>query len=407
MCKYGISGPQTERVKDVQCGRVPSESGVVQLPLIVPCAKFILSSKNCEECFGTTRYYSIASSTFRLNSEFENGTTSSPSSLPPSTSLPKADTNAWQITYGDFSRSEDFLARDDVTVNNLKSPHEGRSGKIGNGRGLKSGGREVLFGGIDELRIREGHRIVYTPVTRPDIYTRFKNITKGAKITNGAKIPRSNIAGIMDTGTTLMIVPDRLCTAIHDFIPGATKVLSYSWAIPCEYASSTSPFPEKELELEIENHRFATPFEDLVREAVDHADLGGQSTESDRATKPNVKSSTEQGLCFSGIQPSNANVMIIGDLFIKNTYMISDQENQQVGIAPLSFNSPEGVLPKNGSEIAERIQEPGINMRMGWAIIDDVDGEEALDQVPFTKVNSSKDENLPMTNSRIERLGVS
>ncbi|KAF9352116.1 hypothetical protein BGX26_010006 [Mortierella sp. AD094] len=508
MRKYGISGPQTEGVKGVQRGRVPDGSGVARLPLIdydfdreyygtvmvgeppqafkidfdTGSAKFILSSKDCEECSGTTRYDSAASSTFRLNSEFENNinsnsensTTSSSSFLPPLTSFPKADMNAWQITYGDLSHAEDFLARDDVTINNLKvqnqqlalvttestnfddivdgimgmafgtllssaeqqaktvfenmmdqklvdrgvfsfylgkTPREGRSRKIDNGRGVKNGGGEVLFGGIDELRIREGHHIVYTPVTRPKYwqinvenifvdnkrvyyvpsrsysYMRSKNITKSVKIINGVRIPRSNMAGIMDIGTTLMIVPDRLCTAIHDLIPGATKVLGYSWAIPCDYASSTSPFAEKKLELEIENHRFAIPYEDLVREAVDQAD--GQS-ESDQGAKPNIKSSTGKELCFSGIQPSNANFMIIGDLFIKNNYVVFDQEKQQVGIAPLRFDSPENVLPKNGSETVERTQKRGINMRMGWEIVNDMEGEESLDRVSVAETNSSE-----------------
>ncbi|KAF9110046.1 hypothetical protein BGX27_006854 [Mortierella sp. AM989] len=503
MRKYGISSPHTHSKgpNGVQRGRVADNSSdVARIPLIdydfdreyygtvmvgeppqkfkidfdTGSSKFILSTKGCDECSGTTRYDSAASETFSLNNEYEknsantsasnnNNTSSSTSSQQTMTSFPKADINSWQITYGDLSHAEGFLARDDVTINNMKvqnqqlalvttessnfddivdgimglafgtlsttadqqaktvfenmmeqglvnrgvfsfylgkAPRDGRSGNIDNGRGVKLGGGEVLFGGIDEKRIREGHRIVYTPVTRPKYwqinvenvfvddqrvdfaptrsypYMRSKNITKSAKIINGVRIPRSNLAGIMDTGTTLMIVPDRLSTAIHNLIPGATKVLGYSWALPCEYASSKSPYGQKKFELEIENHRYSIPFEDLVREAVNQADGQNKDDKATTKPKPKTKSSAGKKLCFSGIQPSNANFMIIGDLFIKNNYVVFDQENQQVGIAPLRFDTPKVVESKNETGPAERPQKRGVNMRVGWEINNDMEGHE-------------------------------
>ncbi|KAF9436272.1 hypothetical protein BGZ76_004425 [Entomortierella beljakovae] len=461
MKKYGISIPRGQGVKGVQRGMAGGK--LAALPLIdydfdreyygtvlvgeppqsfkidfdTGSSKFILSSKDCNECSGTSRYDSSASRTFTLNDEFESKMTSgseSPKLLPP---FPKADTNAWQITYGDLSHAEGFLARDHVTINNLKvlnqqlalvttessnfddvidgimglsfgmltsssssgegqhdktvfenmmeqglverglfsfylgkAPRDGRSGSVDNGQGVKNGGGEIIFGGIDESRIQEGSRIVYTPVTRPKYWqinienifvdnhrVEFsssrsypfmisKGVNRDMKIINGTKTPRTNLPGIMDTGTTLIIVPHRLCAAIHALIPGATKVMGFSWALPCDYASSKSPFSDKKIELEIENHRFSIPFEDLVREAVEQPD-----------EKNKDDASPTKGLCFSGIQPSSAKFMIIGDLFIKNNYVVFDQENKQIGIAPLKFDSPKANLPSSASSASRGSQQ--------------------------------------------------
>ncbi|KAF8980304.1 hypothetical protein BGZ46_004379 [Entomortierella lignicola] len=519
MRKYGITGPHSANAaKGVQRGRVSDASVVANLPLIdydfdreyygtvmvgeppqsfkidfdTGSSKFILSSKACDQCSGTVRYDSSASSTFILNSEYENNmkdpvidnnnnNNSNNSNVTPTEfpSTSKPDVDSWQITYGDLSHAEGFLARDDVTINNLKvqhqqlalittessnfddvvdgimgmafgtlaasteqqaktvfenmieqklvdrgvfsfylgkAPRNGRSGKnTDNGRGVKNGGGEVLFGGIDKSRIREGHKLVYTPVTTPKYwqinienifvdnqrvefpqvksysYLRSKKVSRDLDTVDSAGVRRSNLPGIMDTGTTLMIVPDKLCTAIHNLIPGASKVLGYSWAVPCEYASSTSPFGEKKLELEIENQRFAIPFEDLVRESVDQVEGVGASVIGGKE------------MCFSGIQPSNARFMIIGDLFIKNNYVVFDQENQKVGIAPLRFDSSsmtEPVASVGSSSSASAIdksdapeeitQERGIDMRMGWEFIDDVEVKQASETLPAVKSSRSK-----------------
>jgi len=54
--------------------------------------------------------------------------------------------------------------------------------------------------------------------------------------------------------------------------------------------------------------RVGNPFEDLVR-----------------------KETEEDGMCFSDIQPSSACFMIIGDVFIKNNYVVFDQEHKRIG----------------------------------------------------------------------------
>ncbi|KAG0207354.1 hypothetical protein BGX28_001362 [Mortierella sp. GBA30] len=287
------------------------------------------------------------------------------------------------------------------------------NGNHENGGGGRGGG-EVIFGGIDTSRIQEGYEIVYTPligssyweINVENIYVDGKPVDvqstslsrafgkqgesrnnihrQGIKMQqnmqNKASLVRGrgrvqelelehqhdhetaqeqepqemtaiNVAGVVDTGTTLMIVPYKLSLAIHELIQGA-QVYSggMSWSLPCDLAKR---YPNGKVELEIEGHRFGIPFEDLVREPVENGGLAGVDMEEkeehhlgdeedDNINPLDDNDNNERRLdpiisplCFSGIQPSSSRFMIIGDLFIKNNYVVFDQENKQVGFAPL------------------------------------------------------------------------
>lgn len=168
---------------------------------------------------------------------------------------------------------------------------------------------------MDSSKIEPGHPIIYTPVTRPKYWKiDVKNILVNSKLVTkfnrgGNDNKKSNIVGIMDTSTTLMIVPRKLTRMIHRRIPGA-KELRPSWAVPCDLVTQSEE--GSKVELEIEGKRFGISFEDLVR-----------------------KETEEDGMCFSDIQPSSASFMIIGDVFIKNNYVAFDQEHKRIGVAPL------------------------------------------------------------------------
>ncbi|KAF9090157.1 hypothetical protein BGX27_002325, partial [Mortierella sp. AM989] len=331
-------------------------------------SQFIISSKSCIECSGTSHYDAAASKTFKANGK------------------------PWKITYGDQSHAEGILGHDLITLDGLRvksqqlalvtSESAGFDDTIDGIMGLAfgslstsiagtktvfenmmsqglvdrgifsfylgkaslQGGGEVIFGGMDESRIQDGHTVTYTPVTKPKYWEiNVENVlvngnivaykdnyvmeggSKGKK-KNGSK--NSNIVGIMDTGTTLMIVPQRLAKGIHHKIPDAQEY-EPSWTVPCDLAAR---HPEGKVELQIEGKKFAIPYEDIVREESD-----------------------QPGICYSGIQTSSAGFMIIGDVFIKNNYVVFDQENKRVGIAPLklekrSVPAGEGLVVVRGHE---------------------------------------------------------
>ncbi|KAF9328101.1 hypothetical protein BG006_008661 [Podila minutissima] len=435
--KYGIStkgGP-----RGVQRGRVipDAETNLARVPLVdfefdreyygtvkigeppqsfkvdfdTGSSQFIVSSKGCVECSGTSHYDSAISSTF------------------------KGTDNPWQITYGDMSHAEGVLGHDRVIIDgitvanqqlalvtsesqgfdetidgimglafgalstNVASTHtvfeNMMAQKLVNrgifsfylGKSSLNGGGEVIFGGMDMNRVADGYNITYTPVTRPKYWQiNIENIlvndrpiqpALGSKFT--AKSIFRNVAGIMDTGTTLMIVPLQISYGIHRAIHGAREY-GQTWTVPCDLGSQ---FPEGEVQLEISGKRFKIPFEDLVREPTGEAEL-----------------------CYSGIQPSSSNFMIIGDVFIKNNYVVFDQENKRVGIAPLKLETKvqshnagkndeeeeEDVV--SGSSVdkykdkgSKKLDKPFL-MTMGWEITDDMDSIGEVLPKSLKKVNA-------------------
>lgn len=309
------------------------------------------------------------------------------------------------------------------------------------GKSSRGGGGEVLFGGWDPSRIEDGHELVFTNVTKPKYwqinvenvfvsdqrvdYTPVKTVTYLIPKPPSSPLPptnssssssekRSNIAGIVDTGTTLMITPFRLANAIHAQIPNA-RIMGQSWAVPCNLGQTHGG---SKVELQIEGRRFAIPFEDMVREPVERpsglattdespsssSSSGGahknDDGEDDEDASEGGKGGKGVGLCFSGVQPSGANFMIIGDVFLKNNYVVFDQEHQRVGIAPLKLADPlssssspssssssspvsekkekekkgkndvEKKKKGEGKEKKEKEKRGDIRMRMGWEVAD-------------------------------------
>ncbi|KAF9287712.1 hypothetical protein BGZ68_001381 [Mortierella alpina] len=185
-----------------------------------------------------------------------------------------------------------------------------------------------------------------------------------------------NISGVVDTGTTLLIVPWQLSSLIHELIPGAQLHGGQSWAVPCNLATS---HPDGKVEFEISGHRFGIPFEDLVREPVETTNLVGVDDDmEDILDDKQVASLENEGdaengasldrgpqQCFSGIQASDGGFIILGDLFIKNNYVVFDQGNKQVGFAPLKLAS------RNSDPSKAKNRVP---MKTGWEVSFDVGG---------------------------------
>jgi hypothetical protein len=246
------------------------------------------------------------------------------------------------------------------------------------GKTSLNGGGEVIFGGLDMNRVADGHNITYTPVTRP----KYWQINIDSILVNDQPIQPSgskasskstfrNVAGIMDTGTTLVIVPLQISYGIHRVIHGARQY-GQTWTVPCDLGHQ---FPDGKVQLEISGKRFKIPFEDLVREPTG-----------------------EQELCYSGIQPSSSNFLIIGDVFIKNNYVVFDQENKRVGIAPLKLETKVQSSPAKedqGAALAagdsdkdnKKLEKPFL-MTMGWEITDDTDSIGDVLPKSLKKVNA-------------------
>ncbi|KAG0004918.1 1,3-beta-glucanosyltransferase, partial [Entomortierella chlamydospora] len=163
-------------------------------------------------------------------------------------------------------------------------------------------GGEYIFGGIDSSKYTGS--LTYVPVTQEGYW----QISVDDIGYNGQSLGQSS-QGIVDTGTTLIIVGDDAAQAIHDNIEGAYNDYENGWIVPCSLQSSSDS-----ISFSMGGSSFNVAIADLAFE-----DLGDGS-----------------GNCFSGVQGGQDDLWILGDVFIKNNYCVFDHGNSQIGIAPLA-----------------------------------------------------------------------
>ncbi|KAF9170916.1 hypothetical protein BGX21_008267 [Mortierella sp. AD011] len=165
-------------------------------------------------------------------------------------------------------------------------------------------GGSYLFGGIDSTKYTGS--LTYVPVTQKGYW---QILVQDASF-NGVSLGQTS-QGIVDTGTTLIIVGNAAAKAIHKKIPGSKNDPYNGWLVPCSVKSSTANVGFK-----LGGTTFNVPVADLAYE-----DLGDGS-----------------GNCFSGIQGGQDGLWILGDVFIKNNYCVFSQTSSpSIGIAPLKY----------------------------------------------------------------------
>ncbi|CAG8634438.1 41675_t:CDS:2 [Gigaspora margarita] len=158
------------------------------------------------------------------------------------------------------------------------------------------------LGGVDESKFTG--KINYTPVIRPkskSIPNGFWVINLGDAKVNGKSLKISRDA-IIDTGTTLMLVPENDAAAIHKKIPKSKfDKVNGVYIIPCNTTAVISL-------------KFGG-----VNYDISHRDLLG--------------SPFTDTLCISGIVPDQSDFWIVGQTFLKNVYSAFDVGNKKVGFA--------------------------------------------------------------------------
>ncbi|TVY64292.1 Aspergillopepsin-1 [Lachnellula suecica] len=159
------------------------------------------------------------------------------------------------------------------------------------------------FGYIDQDTVTAtGQEISYTPVDNSQGFWMFDS---ASSTVNGKAIAQSGNTAIADTGTTLALVSDAVCSAIYAAIPGATYDQSQQgWTYPSSTTADALPV----VTFAVGDKQFAVQKEDLG-----FADAGN-------------------GMVYGGIQSRGTMTFdILGDTFLKGIYAIFDQGNTRFG----------------------------------------------------------------------------
>lgn len=273
----------------------------------------------CSTCTTHTRYNSTKSSTYI------------------------ADGRAWSIRYGDGSTARGILASDTVdlggltilnqtinlatkeshsfdsdpidgllglgfnsitTVSGVKTPVDNLIGQglisspvfsVWLGKSKNGGGGEFLFGGSNP------HKYTGSLTTIPVDNSRgFWSITvDGLKF--GSTFVTGSFDGILDTGTTLLLLPQSIANKVAAQYGGIDNT-DGTYSINC----NTSDY--KPLVFSINGAVFEIPVESLI-------------FEQDGST------------CYASFGYVNFNFAILGDVFLKNNYVVFNQKVPEVQIA--------------------------------------------------------------------------
>ncbi|KAF9932782.1 hypothetical protein FBU30_007289 [Linnemannia zychae] len=184
-----------------------------------------------------------------------------------------------------------------------------------------SNGGEFIFGGVDPS-LYTGP-ITYLPVTSDEQWqVQVDNIMFGNKELD---LPRSMSYAVVDTGSSYITFPDYLADAFHRAIPNSQYDKKVGWLIPCTLAKSTSL---GDLTFVLGGQKFSVPLADIV-----------------------ILKSGFNGKCYSAIDSwseavqghSSETQIVLGDLFIKNQYVVYDYEHRQIGFAQKVSNAPSGI----------------------------------------------------------------
>ncbi|GJJ70674.1 hypothetical protein EMPS_03024 [Entomortierella parvispora] len=175
---------------------------------------------------------------------------------------------------------------------------------LGNGDGPANdpngGDGEFIFGSIDTTRF-EGD-LTYLPITHP----KFWQVKVQGVMLDGVEMSGIHGETIIDTGTTLLVFPIAQAKKVNKAI-GAKSDPWEGWILPCDSNQDGS------IDFVMGGKTFSVRRKDLVREKV----------------------KTNPGYCYSAVTATPGDVMVFGDVFIRNNYCVFDVENMSVGIAPI------------------------------------------------------------------------
>jgi hypothetical protein len=166
---------------------------------------------------------------------------------------------------------------------------------------------EVTFGGLDPAKFNPA-----TLVTLNNVNTQgFWEASLDAATVDGKDLGFTNRTTILDTGTTLLVMPATDAQTVHNAIPGAKSDKSGGFTVPCTLNSSVA--------LTFGGKSFAIDPRDITFAPVD-------------PTNPT-------GDCVSGIssgQIGGPDEWLAGDVFLKNAYFSTDVGKNTIQLAQLT-----------------------------------------------------------------------
>ncbi|KAF8150776.1 aspartic peptidase A1 [Crassisporium funariophilum] len=165
---------------------------------------------------------------------------------------------------------------------------------------------EITFGGLDTSKFDQQTLITVPNVNKDG----FWEADLDAATVDGTDTGLTGRTAILDTGTTLMVVPAADAAVLHQNIEGAKSDGQGGFTVPCTTTASIA--------LTFGGQSFAIDPRDIAFQPVDATDPTGD--------------------CVSGIASGDiggATEWLVGDVFLKNAYFSTDVSKNTVSLAKL------------------------------------------------------------------------
>ncbi|KAL1837628.1 hypothetical protein VTJ49DRAFT_3567 [Mycothermus thermophilus] len=202
----------------------------------------------------------------------------------------------------------------------------------------------ILFGGVDTARYEPPLRSIPVETATGNYVELMVTLTKvqlGSLVLG--KGEDLAIAVLLDTGSTLTYLPDRLASELFDAVGATYDADSNAAYVPCTLAQNTTA----NLTFTFSDPSIPVPLDELV------LDLTLSS-----GRKPTYADGTRA--CLFGVAAAGKGTYVLGDTFLRSAYVVFDLANHEISLAPTRFQT--GVSAATIAATTSTVKEIGVGM---------------------------------------------
>jgi hypothetical protein len=172
----------------------------------------------------------------------------------------------------------------------------------------------ILFGGVDTDKY-SGSLSTLPILQESGVYAEFIIALTDMGIGNNktALFSNSNVPVLLDSGSSLMYLPDSVVTALYTRFNARYDSSQGAAFVDCDLANQSGS-----LEFGFSGVTISVPYNELVIVAA---------------------ISRGQPVCILGIAPAGKSVSVLGDTFLRSAYVVYDLSNNQISLAQTNFNA--------------------------------------------------------------------
>lgn len=178
----------------------------------------------------------------------------------------------------------------------------------------------ILFGGVDTDQYTGSLKSL--PVqAESGVFAEF--LVTLTKVEIGSTVIATNqaLAVLLDSGTSLTYLPDAMTEAIYQQVSAQYDAEEGAAYVPCSMATNSST-----LDFTFSDPVISVPMDELVIPVTTTS--GRQLTFSDGTPA-----------CLFGIAPAGNSISVLGDTFLRSSYLVYDLANNEISIAQTNFNA--------------------------------------------------------------------